>query len=339
MLVRDKPPRFTVFGTNGSFTKYGLDVQEQQLKQGISPKSPAYGKDAPGNFGTLDSEVSSGIHVKGVVTTVDGNYQAYYDNVAAAVVGDADLMVTAQQAANVIRIIELAIQSSFVNPFLPFDTRLFVKSLGSSHNLLLNKYCVVPYHLLITTASYEQQGEPLTEKDFSAVLDTTNNMSRQHIVFYNSGEESGASQPHKHLQLLPMPEYLDLPPLLGRWLDDNPLPGTMHTAKSLPFANFGVWLGTGPPTPSTLLAAYCSALKALTDRYGQNASYNMILVANTLVLFPRHHSRWHGIGVNSLGYSGLFLCKSNEEMALIENVGVLSILTSVGFPVTLLQKS
>ncbi|KAJ1668541.1 hypothetical protein IW140_002709 [Coemansia sp. RSA 1813] len=120
MLVRDQPPRFTVFGTRGTFTKYGLDVQEDQLKQGITPQSLEFGKDTPGKYGVLDSEIHPGIHVKGAVTTADGTYQAYYDNVAAAIAGDADLIVSADQAANVIRIIELAKKSSNEHRSLAF---------------------------------------------------------------------------------------------------------------------------------------------------------------------------------------------------------------------------
>ncbi|KAJ2542991.1 hypothetical protein EV175_006014 [Coemansia sp. RSA 1933] len=112
MLVRDQPPRFTVFGTRGTFTKSGLDVQEDQLKQGITPQNSEYGKDNPAKYGVLDSEIASGVHVKGAVTTADGRYQDYYENVAAAISGDAELIVRADQAANVIRIIELAKQSS-----------------------------------------------------------------------------------------------------------------------------------------------------------------------------------------------------------------------------------
>ncbi|KAI9503549.1 hypothetical protein GGI25_003672 [Coemansia spiralis] len=120
MLVRDPPPRFTVLGTCGSFKKYGLDIQEEQLKQELTPLDPAYGKDNSARFGTLDAEIRPGLHVRGAVTTVDGTYQAYYDNVAAAIYGEASLIVTADQAADVIRIIELAKQSSNERRSLPF---------------------------------------------------------------------------------------------------------------------------------------------------------------------------------------------------------------------------
>ncbi|KAJ1900572.1 hypothetical protein LPJ66_001379 [Kickxella alabastrina] len=120
MLVRDKPPRFTVLGMRGTFTKYGLDVQEDQLKEGVTPADSEYGKDKKEQFGTIDSEIYSELHVRGTVTTDDGNYAAYYNNVAAAIRGEARLIVTPEQAADVIRIIELAKQSSAERKSLPF---------------------------------------------------------------------------------------------------------------------------------------------------------------------------------------------------------------------------
>ncbi|KAJ2459271.1 hypothetical protein GGI02_005902, partial [Coemansia sp. RSA 2322] len=112
MLVRDKPPRFTVLGTRGTFTKHGLDTQEDQLKQGLVPGDPGYGCDRCDSHGILDSEVHPGIHIHGAVATADGRYQDYYSNVATAMQNKACLAVTPEQAADVIRVIELAKRSS-----------------------------------------------------------------------------------------------------------------------------------------------------------------------------------------------------------------------------------
>ncbi|KAJ2080746.1 bifunctional AP-4-A phosphorylase/ADP sulfurylase [Coemansia sp. RSA 988] len=222
----------------------------------------------------------------------------------------------------------------FVNPFLPYDGRLHVVQLGASHHLLLNKYCVVPYHLLITTATFRQQGEPLDATDFAAVLDTVNGLSDQQIVFYNSGEESGASQPHKHLQLLPMPASLDLAPSAKLWLRSNPPPGRVFSSNHLPFAHFGVRLAEHHLEPSALLTVYLAALSELTSAYGAAVSYNMVLTRAALMLFPRRQSTWCGISINSLGFAGLVLCKAKEEQDLLDNLGVLRLLTRVGFPRT-----
>lgn len=120
MLVRDKPPRFTAFGTNGTFTKYGLDVQEGQLKEGMLPTNAIYGKDIPDNYGVLDSEIYPDVHVRGKVATVDGSYSAYYNNVAAAIKDQEPLAVTPEQAAMVVRVIELAKLSSAERKSIPF---------------------------------------------------------------------------------------------------------------------------------------------------------------------------------------------------------------------------
>ncbi len=45
-LIADPGPRFRLHGSTGSFTKYGLDPQEQQLRDGMSPSNPDFGYDA-----------------------------------------------------------------------------------------------------------------------------------------------------------------------------------------------------------------------------------------------------------------------------------------------------
>ncbi|KAJ1818268.1 bifunctional AP-4-A phosphorylase/ADP sulfurylase [Coemansia sp. RSA 2599] len=232
---------------------------------------------------------------------------------------------------------EKQMSKGFVNPFLPFDPRLHVKRLGSSHQLLLNKYCVVPHHLLITTAEFKQQGEPLDESDFAAVLETTSSLSRPQIVFYNSGEESGASQPHKHLQVLPMPQYFTAPPSERIWRRSCSYmeSSTVAISKDLPFAHFGISVDVKNSSSADLATAYCTTLAHLTAAYGKEASYNMIMTPTALMLFPRRFSSWQGISINSLGFAGLVLCKSTEELGIVSNTGVLTILSNVGYPLSL----
>ncbi|KAJ2229905.1 bifunctional AP-4-A phosphorylase/ADP sulfurylase [Coemansia sp. RSA 1722] len=227
---------------------------------------------------------------------------------------------------------EKQMSNGFVNPFLPYDPRLHVKCLGNSHQLLMNKYCVVPHHLLITTAEFRQQGEPLNESDFAAVLETTSGLSRPQIVFYNSGEESGASQPHKHLQVLPMPEYFTAPPSERIWRRSHPEPSSVFVSGNLPFAHFGISIDTNSSTSADIATAYSAALTHLTAVYGNDASYNMIMTPTALMLFPRKLSSWQGISINSLGFAGLVLCKTTEELDMVNNTGVLTILSNVGYP-------
>ncbi|KAJ2720446.1 bifunctional AP-4-A phosphorylase/ADP sulfurylase [Coemansia sp. Benny D115] len=233
---------------------------------------------------------------------------------------------------------EKQMTKDFVNPFLPYDPKLHVCSVGDSHELLFNKYCVVPHHLLITTKEFRQQGEPLSESDFKAILETTKNLSRPQIVFYNSGEESGASQPHKHLQVLPMPDYFVYPPAMGLWMRSKPELNRVCVSEDLPFAHFGVRIDPDTISATDLTFMYSMALDEMTSRYSKDTSYNMILTPHALMIFPRRVSSWSGISINSLGFAGLILCKTKDELELLNKVGFLSTLTNVGYPSSTAEK-
>ncbi|WP_311336865.1 Gfo/Idh/MocA family oxidoreductase, partial [Cardiobacterium hominis] len=109
--------RFRVEGDGGNFVKFGLDVQEAQLKAGMSPRDAAYGLEAAAQFGTLYAADGSAR----TVPPVRGDFAAYYRNVAAALRGEAPLAVTAHDALRVIYLMELAQQSSDAGKRLAVD--------------------------------------------------------------------------------------------------------------------------------------------------------------------------------------------------------------------------
>ena len=47
------------------------------------------------------------------------------------------------------------------NPFLPYEKDLFVADISATHLALLNKFNVMPHHLLIVTRAFEEQEAPL----------------------------------------------------------------------------------------------------------------------------------------------------------------------------------
>ncbi|KAG0254792.1 hypothetical protein BG011_005525 [Mortierella polycephala] len=123
MLARIPTPRFRLTGMNGSYVKYGLDVQENQLKEGLTPKDSAYGLEGEDSWGELDTLMDvQGIklHFKGKIDTEVGSYGAYYANIADAIQGLAPVAVTAEQAAWVIHGIQLAIKSSNSGQRMPW---------------------------------------------------------------------------------------------------------------------------------------------------------------------------------------------------------------------------
>jgi sulfate adenylyltransferase (ADP) / ATP adenylyltransferase len=89
------------------------------------------------------------------------------------------------------------------NPFLPYEEALFVVDISETHVCLLNKFNVANYHLLIITRAFEEQESLLNLKDFEALWTCLAEFDG--LGFYNAGTQAGASQRHKHLQLVPLP--------------------------------------------------------------------------------------------------------------------------------------
>jgi predicted dehydrogenase len=111
MLVRERGPRFTLHGTEGSYVKHGFDPQEESLKRGLTPSAANWGEEPPERWGMLNTQLE-GLHVRGRLETLAGSYQDFYRNVCDAIAGRAELAVTPVEARNTIRIIELAVRSN-----------------------------------------------------------------------------------------------------------------------------------------------------------------------------------------------------------------------------------
>ena len=112
-LLRGSPvtaapgPRFWICGTTGTYSKYGLDPQEDAMKAGGDPTVPDWGREPEEMWGNLTT--AEGITP---VPTIPGNYRPYYENVRDAILGRAEIAVTPEQALNVMRVMELSAESS-----------------------------------------------------------------------------------------------------------------------------------------------------------------------------------------------------------------------------------
>lgn len=110
LLVREPGPRYIIHGRNGSFVKYGIDPQEDDMVAGISPLSEKWGMDASENWGILNTNIND-LHVQGKVETLPGNYQGFYENVHAVIRESKPMAVTPNSAQVTTEIIESAIIS------------------------------------------------------------------------------------------------------------------------------------------------------------------------------------------------------------------------------------
>jgi predicted dehydrogenase len=113
MLVAASAPRFAVHGTRASFVKEGLDAQEDALKAGARPTWPpqaGWGVDR-GNA-ALVMRAADGTAITEPVAMQPGAHQAYFAGVAAAIRGESPNPVPAQEALDVMELIELGIASA-----------------------------------------------------------------------------------------------------------------------------------------------------------------------------------------------------------------------------------
>ena len=111
MMVKNPGPRFIIHGIKGSFIKYGIDPQEQDLVKGLMPDTDDWGTENSENGGII-STVIDGLHFDGRIETVPGCYHKFYKNVYDVFVNDQEMAVKPEEARNVIGIIELAFESN-----------------------------------------------------------------------------------------------------------------------------------------------------------------------------------------------------------------------------------
>jgi sulfate adenylyltransferase (ADP) / ATP adenylyltransferase len=85
----------------------------------------------------------------------------------------------------------------------PFEDGICIEdNLSKTHRLIFNKYPSRKHHVLVITKEREQQGDLLNARDFEASIKAMKALDG--FLFYNSDAVAGASERHKHLQVIPV---------------------------------------------------------------------------------------------------------------------------------------
>jgi scyllo-inositol 2-dehydrogenase (NADP+) len=112
-LVANPRPRFAVHGTGGSYVKHGLDPQEAQLKAGMDPRAPDFGiNQRDGTLALPDGSAET-------VPTERGDYRAFYEAVADALIDGAPVPVDPAGPRDGLLLIDLARQAACLGRRLP----------------------------------------------------------------------------------------------------------------------------------------------------------------------------------------------------------------------------
>jgi ATP adenylyltransferase len=221
--------------------------------------------------------------------------------------------------------------ASRASPFLPpYDPGLLIGAISSTHVCLLNKYNVVDRHLLIVTRELEDQARPLTAVDLRAAWTCLEAIDG--LVFYNSGPAAGASQSHKHLQLVPFP----LGPDAERFPFDRAIRSALASRLDhVPGLGYRHRLVPLRDDLETAHRAYLdlASLFALAREGGRRmAPYNLLMTRDWMVVVPRSSGACGPIEVNALGFAGALLVRGEEPLALVRQLGPRQVLCRVGFP-------
>lgn len=225
-----------------------------------------------------------------------------------------------------------------VDPFLPYDPDLFVADLSDTHLALLNKFNVLDHHLLIVTRAFESQDALINLEDFKAWFACLSEFDA--LGFYNGGREAGASQPHKHMQVVPLPlgdsgQSLPIAPLI----DAASFDGLVGTLPGLAFAHAFARLAPAPieQAAAQALDRYRLLLHAVglqsivvDGRLHQSAPYNLLMTPRWMLLVPRSAECAAGIPINSLGFAGSLFVRNAEQFDELRHIGPMTALCRVG---------
>ncbi|MGF6899177.1 ATP adenylyltransferase family protein [Paraburkholderia sp. GAS348] len=232
-----------------------------------------------------------------------------------------------------------AVTCSTVSPFLPYDPDLFVADISDTHVALLNKFNVIDHHLLIVTRSFKSQETLLDLADFAAWIACMAEFDS--LGFYNGGADAGASQQHKHLQIVPLPLGESGPPLpVEAILESACMDGPIGTIPGLAFRHAFAHLEPAPAGSThaahaaldcyhALLAAVGLRASEVNGELHQSAPYNLLVTPRWMLLVPRSSERVEGISVNALGFAGSLFVRDAAQMQAIERLGPMTVLQRV----------
>jgi len=223
------------------------------------------------------------------------------------------------------------------NPFLPYEPDLFVTDLSATHLGLLNKFNVVDHHLLMVTREFISQETWLDATDCLALAIVLAELNG--LAFYNGGHAAGASQSHKHLQMVPLPFIPDGADLPISSLIAAATAQGLDRSQRLPFVHAIAPLSLDWSTPAQqiaplLLATYRDLLTAIGLPWQPHSpqatgAYNLLVTREWMLIVLRSQPSFAGISINALGFAGSLLVRNFQELEHLRNIGPITVLKNV----------
>lgn len=223
------------------------------------------------------------------------------------------------------------------DPFAPpYEPSLYVGDLAPAHVGLLNKFPVLDKHLLIVTSEYKPQTSVLEATDFEALLRVLADWNG--LAFYNGGYEAGASQTHRHLQMVDLPLAPTCPhlpvadALAATVFDDDighsPVLDFPHAIARMP-ANVLVEPRDGSLAVEIIYHKLLDRIRRRPNGHTQSGAYNLLATRDWLWAVPRSTAGVETIEINALGFAGGLLVASDQQRNRLASIGPAQCLKAV----------
>ncbi len=207
-----------------------------------------------------------------------------------------------------------------INPFKPWDNNLEIDSIGKDHQLILNKYPIQLGHILLITNEWKEQNGWIDIEDWEAIKEV--NKDTTGLWFFNSSPLAGASQPHRHFQLLRRDPLESSCPREKWILDfDNLNYKNQIFCKNIILKKFSKKLNE-----ENIHEIYKDLLfklglgKPKIDKRPKYP-YNLIFTNNWMLLIKRKTDNLFGISLNALGFAGYLLVTEKSDIRYLKKNG------------------
>ena len=207
-----------------------------------------------------------------------------------------------------------------INPFKPWDKILEIDSIGNGHQLILNKYPVQLGHVLLITNEWKEQNGWLDIKDWEAIKEVNKDTSG--LWFFNSGPLAGASQPHRHIQLLRRdPSELSCP--REKWILalNNLNYKNEKFSKNIILKKFSKSLNEENIHEIYKDLSYKLGLGDPRNDKKPKYPYNLIFTDRWMIIIKRKTDNLFGISINALGFAGYILVTENSDIKYLRELG------------------
>ncbi len=212
-------------------------------------------------------------------------------------------------------------KSKINNPFLPWDKDLEVSHVNRNHTLILNKYPVQIGHMLLITNTWAPQNGWLNIHDWEAIEIVDKDTSG--LWFFNSCPQAGASQPHRHIQLLRR-HYSEIICPRNNWFMNY---STNEKLLNRKLYNSAIVLKKDSLDDSnSLYKKYLKAAEMIGLGNPNNnleplKPYNLIITKDWIALIRRSSDGLNGFSINALGFAGYLLATSVSKISWLDDYG------------------